>query len=125
MKRRIVEILVEKVEANTIERFGVQQSEITIEYRFSQPEEPAALVLPRSHRVSNRNRIPEELKTLGGHLLRRRLVLKLIQRDVAKQIGVNVASIVNWENNLSKPKVHYMPAIILFLGYDPAPPRLA
>jgi transcriptional regulator with XRE-family HTH domain len=49
-------------------------------------------------------------------------VLKLIQRDVAKQIGVNVASVVNWENSLSKPKVRYMPAIIRFLGYDPAPP---
>lgn len=30
LKRRIVEILVERVEANTIERWGVQQSEITI-----------------------------------------------------------------------------------------------
>ena len=54
LKRRIVEILVEKVEANTIERWGVQQSEITINYRFSQPDEPAALVLPRSHRLNNR-----------------------------------------------------------------------
>jgi hypothetical protein len=35
-KRRIVEILVERVQADTVERFGVQQSEITIIYRFSQ-----------------------------------------------------------------------------------------
>jgi hypothetical protein len=29
---------------------------------------------------------------------------------------------VNWENNLSKPKVSHMPAIIRFLGYNPLPP---
>jgi site-specific DNA recombinase len=122
MKRRIVEILVERLQANTVERFGVQQSEITIEYRFSQPNEPAALVLPRSHRLGARSRIPEKLETIGDHLLRRRLALKLVQRQVAKPLEVNVASIVNWENNLSKPKVHYMPAIIRFLGYNPQPP---
>jgi transcriptional regulator with XRE-family HTH domain len=48
--------------------------------------------------------------------------LKLLQRQVAKQLDVNVASIVNWENNLSKPKVSHMPAIIHFLGYNPLPP---
>lgn len=122
IKRRIVEILVERVQADTIERFGVKQSEITIVYRFSQPEEPAALVLPRSHRVINKNRVPEKLETIGDHLLRRRLTLKLIQRQVAKQIGVNVGSIVNWENGPKKPSVKHMPAIIRFLGYNPLPP---
>jgi transcriptional regulator with XRE-family HTH domain len=122
LKRRIVEILVERVQANTVERFGVQQSEITIEYRFSQPNEPAALVLPRSHRLGTQSRIPEKLETIGDHLLRRRLTLKMLQRQVAKQLEVNVASIVNWENNLSKPKVSHMPAIIRFLGYNPLPP---
>lgn len=122
VKRRIVEILVERVQANTVERLGVQQSEITIEYRFSQPNEPAALVLPRSHRLGTRSRIPEKLETIGDHLLRRRLTLKLLQRQVAKQLEVNVATIVNWENSLSKPKVSHMPAIIRFLGYNPLPP---
>ena len=105
-----------------MERFGIQQSEITIEYRFSQPEEPAALVLPRSHRISSRNRVPEKLETIADHLLRRRLTLKLLQRQVAKQLDVNVASIVNWENNLAKPRVDHMPAIIRFLGYNPLSP---
>ena len=67
----------EKVEANTVERWGVQQSEVVITYRFSQPNEPAALVMPRSHKLRNRNQAPEELNTLGDHLLRRRLMLKL------------------------------------------------
>ncbi len=122
LKRRIVEILVDSVEANTVERWGVQQSEIVITYRFSQPNEPAALVLPRSHRLSNRQRPPEELNTLGDHLRRRRLVLKLLQRQVAEQIGVEKESIHNWEGNHSKPGVQYMPAIIRFLGYNPLPP---
>ncbi len=122
LKRRIVEILVERVEANTVERWGVQQSEITISYRFSEPDEPAALVLPRSHRLNSRNRSPEELNTIGDHLLRRRLVMKLLQRQVAEQIGVDKASIYNWEGNRSKPAVQYMPAIIRFLGYNPLPP---
>jgi transcriptional regulator with XRE-family HTH domain len=62
------------------------------------------------------------LKTLGDHLLRRRLTLKLLQRDVADQVGVDKTSIYNWENNRSKPGLAYMPAIIRFLGYNPLPP---
>jgi transcriptional regulator with XRE-family HTH domain len=122
MKRQIVEILVERVQADTVERFGVQQSEITIVYRFTRPEEPAALVLPRSHRIASRNRVPEKLETIGDHLLRRRLTLKLLQQHVAEQLGVNKASIYNWENNRSKPDLKFMPGIIQFLGYNPSPP---
>jgi DNA-binding transcriptional regulator YiaG len=94
----------------------VPQSEITIFYRFSQPSEAAALVLPRSIRLSSKNRLPEKLETIGDHLLRRRLALKLIQRQVADQLAVNVSSLRNWEANLSKPSVEFMPAIIRFLG---------
>jgi len=88
LERRIIEVLVEKIVANTVERWGVQQSEVTITYRFSQPNEPAALVLPRSHKLSTRSRIPDTLETIGDHLLRRRLVLKLLQRQVAEKLGV-------------------------------------
>jgi DNA-binding transcriptional regulator YiaG len=99
MKRRIVEALVEGVRANTVERWGVQESEITITYRFSQPDEPATLVLPRSHRPSTRNRIPDKLETLGDHILRRRLALKLLQLQAAEQLGVDKTSVRNWERN--------------------------
>jgi transcriptional regulator with XRE-family HTH domain len=71
--------------------------------------------------VSNRNRVPETLETIGDHLLRRRLVLKLLQREVAEQIGVDKMSICNWETSRTKPDVKYMPAIIQFLGYNPLP----
>ncbi len=79
-------------------------------------------MLPRCHKLRNRNQVPEELNTLGDHLLRRRLVLKLLQREVADQIRVDKASIANWEANRSKPGVSHMPSIIRFLGYNPFPP---
>jgi transcriptional regulator with XRE-family HTH domain len=122
MRRKIVEALVESVQANTLERWGVQETEITVTYRFSQPSEPAPLVLPRSHRLSTRNRIPEKLETIGDHLLRRRLALKLLQREVGEILGVDKTSIYNWERNYSQPRLEYMPAIIRFLGYNPQPP---
>jgi site-specific DNA recombinase len=122
LKRRIIEVLVERIQADTVEKWGVQQSEITISYRFSQPNEPAALVLPRAHWIRSRQNPPEKLKTVGDHLLRRRLVLKLFQRQVAEQIGADVCSLRNWEANRSKPAVALMPAIIKFLGYNCLPP---
>ena len=56
--------------------------------------------------------------TLGDHLLCRRLVLKLLQREVAGQLGVDKTSLAN----RTKPDFAYMPAIIRFLGYNPQPP---
>ena len=32
------------------------------------------------------------------------------------------SSVANWESNRANPSVTYMPAIIRFLGYNPAPP---
>ena len=62
---------------------------------------------------------PKKLKTLGDHLRKKRLDLKLLQRDVAKRIGVEEATIWNWENNWSSPSLYYIPKIIKFLGYVP------
>jgi len=120
LKRKVVEILVERVQANTVERFGVQQSELLITYQFNEPDEPAPLILPRSHRVDSRHWPPEDLNTLGDHLRRSRLMLRLLQRQVAEPIGVTKA-VHNWETNHSSPSFRDMPAIIRFLGYDPAP----
>jgi transcriptional regulator with XRE-family HTH domain len=62
---------------------------------------------------------PQELKTLGDHLRKKRLDQKLLQRQVALILGVEEATIWNWENNYSSPKLHYIPRIIKFLGYVP------
>ena len=62
---------------------------------------------------------PRTLKTLGDHLRKRRLDLKLLQKEVAQRLGVGESSIYNWENNLTKPALRYIPKIIEFLGYTP------
>ena len=67
------------------------------------------------------DRYPKELNTLGDHIRARRLDLGLFQSQVAELIGVCPLTITNWEGNASQPPVHYMPAIIRFLGYDPSP----
>jgi DNA-binding transcriptional regulator YiaG len=44
---------------------------------------------------------PEYLQTIGDHLRRKRLDLKLYQKDVAQILGLDTTSIWNWENNLT------------------------
>jgi transcriptional regulator with XRE-family HTH domain len=57
----------------------------------------------------------------ADHIRTRRLDLKLLQRQVANQIGVHEMTITGWESNATVPEVRYMPAIIQFLGYNPLP----
>jgi DNA-binding XRE family transcriptional regulator len=42
--------------------------------------------------------------------------LKLLQKQVANQIGVHEMTITNWEDNATIPEVRYLPTIIQFLG---------
>ncbi|RLG05747.1 MAG: transcriptional regulator [Thaumarchaeota archaeon] len=62
---------------------------------------------------------PKELKTLGDHLRKKRLELGLLQKDVAKILGVSQDTIYNWENNRTSPSLRSIPKIIEFLGYIP------
>ena len=62
---------------------------------------------------------PKTLKTLGDHLKKKRLNLKLSQREVAQRLGAEETSILNWEKNRSSPSLHFLPRIIEFLGYVP------
>ena len=62
---------------------------------------------------------PKLLKTLGDHLRKKRLDLKLLQKEVAVRIGVDETSIYYWENNRVKPSLIHIPKIIEFLGYIP------
>jgi hypothetical protein len=59
----------EVAEPNTVERWGVQQSEVVITYAFSQPDEPAALALPRSHRLSSHKQPAEAVSASSLHPL--------------------------------------------------------
>ncbi len=62
---------------------------------------------------------PKRLKTLGDHLRKRRLDLKLQQKEVAKKLDVSEATIYNWENNHTSSSLYSIPKIIKFLGYIP------
>lgn len=64
---------------------------------------------------------PKQINSLGDHIRTRRLDLKLLQKQVADQIGVHEITISNWEVNATVPEVRYIPAIIRFLDYDPQP----
>lgn len=61
------------------------------------------------------------LKTIGDHIRKRRLDLGLLQKQVACQIGVDQATICNWEGNATTPVCRYYQPIIQFLGYNPFP----
>jgi len=63
---------------------------------------------------------PKELTTLGDHLKKRRLDLRLTQREVARRLGTNKNTIRNWERNRGRPVLRFMPGILQFLGYVPA-----
>ncbi len=62
---------------------------------------------------------PASLKTIGDHIRKRRLDLKLTQKQVAEKLGVDEASVWNWEMGKTEPLVRQVPPVILFLGYDP------
>jgi transcriptional regulator with XRE-family HTH domain len=109
------------VRVDTVEEGGVKQSRTTVTYRFSEPNQPMPLVLPQSYSTGRVIRIPVAPQTVGDHIRKKRLGLKLLQKDVAKQIGVDKTSVFNWEGNRSRPGIRYMAAIIGFLEYDPLP----
>lgn len=64
---------------------------------------------------------PKTLQTMGDHLRKKRLDLKLFQKDVAKVLGVSTDTVTIWEKNRGGPALRFIPRIITFLGYDPGP----
>jgi site-specific DNA recombinase len=121
IKRQLVEILVANIRVDTTESWGVKQAGITVNYRFAQPGNTMPVVVTQAYTGNTRVRIPTELRTIGDHIRRKRLVLKLTQEQVAERLGVTAASVYNWESDDSKPSVPHIPAIIEFLGYNPLP----
>jgi transcriptional regulator with XRE-family HTH domain len=64
---------------------------------------------------------PVSLTTLGDHIRKRRLDLKLLQKEVSATLGVDSITVNNWERNRCQPRLYLFPKIIQFLGYDPFP----
>jgi hypothetical protein len=100
---------------------GVRQTRTTVPCRFSQPGQPMPQVLPQSYNTGRVIRTPTELNTVGDHIRRKRLGLKMLQREVAEQIDECEPSVFTREANTSHPGIECMPAIIRFPGYNPLP----
>ncbi len=63
-----------------------------------------------------------EPQTIGDHIRKRRLLLKLTKKAVAGILKVSQFSIINWELGRFQPSnVSTLHRIIKFLGYDPLP----
>lgn len=62
---------------------------------------------------------PSEPSTIGEHIKKKRIELKLLQSDVATLFKVSTDCITYWENDRSTPQIKYAPKIIDFLGYSP------
>jgi transcriptional regulator with XRE-family HTH domain len=62
---------------------------------------------------------PRSLETIGDHIRKRRLDLKLTQKALAERLDVNKDTIRFWENSQAKPSLAKILKIIEFLGYDP------
>jgi transcriptional regulator with XRE-family HTH domain len=64
---------------------------------------------------------PKEVTTLGDAIRKRRLDLGLLQKDVAKIIGCDQTTILNWEKGHTHPRANQMPEVVKFLGCNRGP----
>lgn len=48
-------------------------------------------------------------------------MLSLTQEEAAERLGVNAWAVHNWEVGARKPAIQFIPALVVFLGYDPEP----
>jgi len=65
------------------------------------------------------SKFPKSFVTIGDHIRKRRLELKILQKEVAHLLGVTEASVDDWEKHRTDPMVHLIPRITQFLGYTP------
>jgi DNA-binding transcriptional regulator YiaG len=69
---------------------------------------------------SNRGvQVPREPTTIGGHLRRRRLQLKIYQPEAARRLGVSMVSLSRWECDKVFPTDPHHAKIAAYLGYAP------
>jgi transcriptional regulator with XRE-family HTH domain len=64
---------------------------------------------------------PEHPRSFGERLRRARLDRGLRVVDVARELGVNEWTVINWEQGRTEPRLACRPAVIAFLGVDPWP----
>ena len=61
------------------------------------------------------------LRTVGGHILQRRLDLGLCQKHVAALCGVTTDTVANWELGRHDISIRHWPSVLAFLSYEPFP----
>jgi len=64
---------------------------------------------------------PKEVKTIGDAIRKRRLDLGLRQKDVAKIIGCDKTTILNWERGHTHPFANHMSKVVIFLTRNRVP----
>ena len=72
-----------------------------------------------TYRIPLKSIALDETSSIGLHIKKKRLDLKLRQKDVALMVGVTEECIMYWETDFAKPQIQYAPKIIKFLGYNP------
>jgi len=76
----------------------------------------------RSQYLPSHNRkvpVPKDPNSIGGHLRRRRLQLRLHQSQAARQLQVSSRTLSLWECDKVEPAWAHQPRLIAYLGYDP------
>ena len=63
--------------------------------------------------------VPNEPTTVGGHLRRRRLQLKIHQSQAARLLRVSTVTLSRWECDKVFPTAPHQPKIVAYLGHDP------
>jgi DNA-binding transcriptional regulator YiaG len=119
LKRELVEVLVDGITVDTVETGHRRVAVVNARYRFSLSDSSEGELTARHPIGQTEEQSHEEPQTVGDHLRVHRVSLGLLQRQTAVRIGVNKATIANWESNRSKPAITSMPAIIRLLGYVP------
>jgi hypothetical protein len=72
---------------DTVEECGLKQNRITVTYLFCQPDQAMPLALPQSYSTGRVIWIPVTPQTVGHHIRKKRLGLKMLQKDVAEQLA--------------------------------------
>jgi transcriptional regulator with XRE-family HTH domain len=62
---------------------------------------------------------PKNPISIGEHIRKRRMEMRLTQEEVAKLIGVTTDSVTNWENNRSTPRLNLLPRVTKYLDIIP------
>jgi DNA-binding XRE family transcriptional regulator len=63
--------------------------------------------------------VPKQPETIGGHLRRRRLQLKVYQPEAARRLGVSMVSLSRWECDKVYPTAPHHAQIAEYLGFNP------